>query len=87
MKKKQLKGTDCLRCGKCCWWKDYHGLWQPCRFLKSDSRGFTTCQRYHKRIGTHLGNNYYCVYRSDSDYNIPGCPWNVKNKMPHEFWK
>lgn len=82
-----MNASDCLRCGKCCWWKDKDGNWRECRFLKTDGRGFTTCQRYHKRLDTFLGNGYRCVNRIDSPYNIPGCPYNVKGKMPHPFWK
>ena len=84
--KKKSWGIKCNRCGKCCWYKDVHGLWKPCRYLATDSRGYATCTRYHKRIGTHIGNGYYCVYRFDSGYNIPDCPFNMKGNMPHPFW-
>lgn len=77
---------NCLRCGRCCFWKDHDGNWRECRFLKHDRQGFFTCQRYHKRLGTHLGNSFQCVRRVDSPYNIKGCPYNMKGKQPHPFW-
>ena len=83
MSDKRKSGTKCLRCGRCCWWFDVTHTWRPCRFLTVDSKGLHTCTRYHKRLGTHIGNGYYCCYRIDSGLNIPNCPYNVKGFMPH----
>lgn len=79
--KKKIK---CLRCGKCCWYPDEHGLWHRCDYLAVDIKGFTTCTRYHKRLGTPVGDGV-CI--EDSRYNIPGCPFNRPDKIDHPFWE
>ena len=79
----------CLRCGKCCWYPDIDGLWRRCKYLAIDHTGFTTCIRYHKRLGTNIDieTGAICVCRVELPYNIPGCPYNQPGRKPHTFWK
>lgn len=83
-----MKRDKCLRCGQCCWWYDSRaGYWRECRFLARDSKGFTTCMIYHKRIGTCLGDFTYCVNREDYHFNYPGCPYNKKEWPMHPAYQ
>ena len=79
--KKKIK---CLRCGKCCYYP-YLNYWLPCKYLTVDKKGFATCTRYHKRLGSEMGPGAVCVL--ESEYNIPGCPFNRPGRKPHPYWK
>lgn len=62
----------CHGCAACCTFKANDGKWYPCLYLAPDK----SCLIYETRIGTHIGNGYYCGYIKDSDYNYPGCSLN-----------
>lgn len=81
MKKKQ--SLKCKRCGKCCNVLDGE-VWIDCPYLIKDSKGFCTCQIFHKRIGWHelyfkdteTWVRWYCGLRKDTNCDYPGCPFN-----------
>jgi len=79
----QTNKPYCKRCGKCCYFLALNGDWLPCRYLIQCSTGFSTCTRYHKRIGTYVGNGQYCGFRKDYRFNIAGCPYNTPGKPIH----
>lgn len=86
--KRKLSKNKCLRCGQCCIWFDPVALyWKECRFLARDNKGFTTCMKYHKRIGTCLSNFYTCNYREDIHWNFPDCLYNKENWPMHPAYE
>lgn len=74
-----LDNDKCKRCGKCCMIYTIEGIWKKCRFLTPDN----LCSIYKDRIGTFLsdpkkkGIYFFCGYRKDLGWDIPGCPYNT----------
>lgn len=72
----------CHGCGACCTFQDTDGTWKPCRYLAKDK----SCTIYKIRIGTHIGNDYYCGYIKNSDHDYPGCSLN-RDRPFNSFYK
>ena len=71
---------ECLRCGKCCHYTDRKGHQSPCPFLQKIG-GKTRCRKYYSRLGTPMGNGWYCGERKYSKYDYVGCPFNTNKEL------
>jgi len=66
---------QCLRCGKCCHYRDKEGKVKACRYLICIGSK-THCRIYRGRLGVQIYPGLWCCPRSLCLVDFEGCPYN-----------